>query len=570
MITIGGKVHNVPDVYGTIKVIDQIAGTPPEFNGLLIVGDALTGVPYNAGTGDEVFIPFSSVAQARKFYGDCELVDAFAQAKKGGAGVCFLTTANTMTQTMFYVLDTDTTPILKITSNGYGMASSHIIFALTNVSLTHLLTISITPPKNICKVLSRDGIKYFLSSVEGFQVGDTIYNGVGDDAFGITIGAINVDEKSVTPTVYNLDFGTIGIVYMPDSSSIKTKTFTTTDLTCIQQVVDFINSTGILTAEVHTGEEVGNIQNANAVSTFIGALAGETDGQVGNTVVATTTASGGWDTFVSLLPQKMEEFRNVKRSRIRIVNVVSPNASVHGYFKTGALTLRGLQNSIQVVTGVGKTGGVLDELLATSDSAHPIKRTLALNSDDVILASVGLDGLPAYLTLAPQFAGMMNAMSVRRNFTADTIDATSVNKFFGEYNKELDTSVWLKAGCLIAGTSSDAFFIIQAINTYLRQDKSWNENDNKTYLIQQRQIADFVFESLRKELKPLVGNESATETSVSLKMSKLTATLKAEGYLKPDSNYSVSTVNGSIIATPNYKLIDSVDFIGFVEQIILS
>jgi hypothetical protein len=583
MIVINGQVHNVPDVYGSTKVIDQATGTAPAFNGLLIVGNAKQGIPYSAATGDQVFIPFSSVNAAKKIFGNCELTQAFAWAKRGGSQVAYLSTPALLTQTKTVIKDaTSPTPLVcfDLTSNLYGAVGNDHQLAITADGTAHTLSFTITPSK-ASKFLSASvtaAKQIPLIETEGLHVGDTVIftdNSTSPTYTSATLVSIDTVNNRVTvDTAITVDATKQARMFLQDVLGAVTKKFTAvnTDPTILDQIVGWFNSTGILTASAKDSSGAFYAGSpatiATMSATYLGAHTLKT--ATGSSTDATTTSGGDWDNFITALPQKMEEFRNVRKSRIRIVNAVTPDAGVHTMLKTGAAQMRANLNSIKVITGCGVTSGVLDELQDVSASTHPWKRALALDTDDITLASISLEGIPAYLSLAPQYAGMMSSNTVHRNLTMDPVDAVSVSKFFGGSNKETETTFWLKSGCLIVSTTQDGFVITQAINTYLKQDKSWNADDNKTYLDQQRQIADYVDERVRTALKSAPGNENTTETSVTNLASNEITLLKGEGYLKDASGItSVFTINGAIKVKPKYFLIDSIDFIGVENEIVI-
>ncbi len=571
MLSLNGKTYNVPGVYGTIEVILLGSTTLPAFNNLLQVGNARQGIPYSAGKGNEVFKGFTSVSEAKKVFGTCDITKAFEQAQLGGAGTGFLTTVAPLTQAKAPIKDAQATPqtIFELASVLYGSIGNdhYLVFDKE----TNNLTVTITPVKR-CKHIVTDiasATKIIaLEDVEGLQLGEDIvvtHNGTTGTYIAGKIQYIDAVTNKITidTEISALTKANYGRVFTQDIYKKFTKTFDLTDVNVLDKIISWINATGVFTAT--RGANTGDITQIADQSNYVSAFTGATKG---TSPVATTTSGGDYDTFADSLAQKLEEFTNGTGLRMRLINVIDPTASVHLKFKAIAQVLRGLKYSVQIITGVGITGGTLDENLATSEDNFPFTRTKAINTDDVILACMGLDDKPAYLTLAPQVAGIMSSASVKRNLTGDTISATKVNKFFGEFNAETETSIWLTNGCLIVGTNKDGFAIVQGINTYQKQDTIWNEEDDKTYLIQQRQLADYVFETYRNEMQSGVGADSFDELTARSKGIKALDNLLNAGFITERKIANVVITGNSITTYPSVKLLQGKDFIGFNLSII--
>ena len=564
-ITINGVTKQVPDVYGSVKILNSGASAIPNFNGLLIVGSARQGMPYTAGTGYQTILPFTNVADALAYYGESDLVSAMAEAKKGGAGVVNLLNTAPITKSSFTFMDTAGTPkaLFDIIPVSYGAPSADTVITCTNTG--GVITITIVPVKNVHFIttdLDATGAKTIaLDGVSGLAVGDAIktvdnasasYQSVNITDIDTINNKIIVDTTVVTRTQANY-----ARILKLDTDNKRTRTWNTTDTGLLNSIMNWFTATSLFTV-TRGSTYVGDITLINGTyNNALGLLASATKG---TSPVATETVGGDFVLCASTLPRMFEEYTSFTKNRIRIVNVISSDLSyVHGAFLALASTQRQNQYSIQVVAGCA----LGDVNLAKSAPAYPIMRAKSLNSDDFILAGTGYDGMPPYKSLAPQFAGMLSANAVKRNLTADSVVATSVEYFFGDFNKETETTPMLASGVLIIQTDKSGYSIAQAVNTYQKHDAIWNISDKKTYLIQQRQIVDYVYETYRLGMNASVGTEGLTPITASSMGLDILDGLMVEGVITDRKIAYAKQVGNAIITAPSVTPLNAVDFIGF-------
>ncbi|HEX2868735.1 MAG TPA: hypothetical protein VHO03_16965 [Ignavibacteriales bacterium] len=564
MITVNGKTYSVPDVYFTTEVINLGANTIPAFNGLLHIGSARKGIPYTAGKGYEVIKAFSDVPSVKKFYGAGELSEAFEQAKAGGAGTDYFLNAAKLTRGVATIMDNAGTPAscFDITPKEYGAHGNDISFKIATVSTT--LTITVIPPK-ATKFLSANASttnkEISLDEVEGLFVGQTgfLVSNTVTTPQAVTITAVDAVNKKITVDVNPTSaFATADYArfFSEDTDNEQVLTFDTASAT-VKDIIAGINAGSILTAD---RKDYTGVVPTTMAKAYLQAITGATKG---TSPAATEIAGGDYDLLGGMLPQLFEEFTNFTKARIRLVNLLTPTSSVHMIFKTVALTLRGIKYPIQVITGCAK--GDLDKELTDAD--YPIQRLKALNSSDVILCVMGLDDKAAYISLAPQLAGLMAANSVKHNLTWDTISATKVEKFYGESNRESALQPLINAGAIVVRTGDDGFFIAQGLNSYQKHDKEWNTEDKTSYLIMQVGIVDFVNEGINKGMK--VGSDDSTVNS---EMENLLGILKSfsdQGFI---TNYGVSRserIGNAIYLDPQYAPVNSTDFVGGTVKVII-
>lgn len=569
MLTIAGKTYTVPGVYGTVEVITLGSVALPAFNNILIIGKAKKGIPYNATgkKGYEVIKPFVSLTDARDYYGGSELVTALDYAKRGGAGVVYEINVCPLTPASATIKDNAGLPAntFDVTPREifYGAAGNDI--SVTMATASSKLTLTIIPPK-LTKFLSTNASTTSkivgLENLEGLQIGQSVYVADNSASAPQSTSITEIDYVNSTVTLNDLPTAAYATsayarIYQENTDKQEVKTFEST--ATITDVIAWINSGQILTAD---RKNYAGVVPTTLTKTCLQNIASATKGTSPD---ATETTGGDYDLLAGSLPQLLEEFTNYTKVRMRLLNVVTPTATVHAVFKTLAQTLRTNQSSVQVVAGVAN--GDIDK--AESDASHPIPRAKALNSADVILAGMGIDDQAAYITSAPLYAGMISGNSVKRNLTADAVNALSVEKFFGESNKETDTAKYLANGVLIFGTGKNGYYVVQGINTYQNQDTIWNEQDKVSYLTQQMQIVDYVYEGYKNQMNAGVGADGFDETAATTKGLSILAEYAAGGFITDYKIMRAYREGNAIITEPQITPLEATDFVGFVMKVLI-
>jgi len=575
-MTLEGKTFTVPGVYGTTEVVNLGSTAVPIFNTLLIVAGAKKGVPYNATgkKGYQVILPYASLNTVKEYYGVSDISRAFEYAKKGGAGAVYCINAASLTNALATILDNSGAPAASFDvyprDNFYGAAGNDI--SLTMSTDTSLLTLTVIPPK-LTKFLTANASTsspfISLGDVEGLAAGMAVKvysNAITSAPDSVTIVSIdtvnNLVELSINPTAA---FATSAYarLFVEDTDKQATKTFSAT--ATVPDVINWINGGNILTADrkTYTG-----IKPTTLAKVYLQNITSATKG---TSPAATETGGGDFDLLAGLAPQLFEEMTNYTKQRVRLINVVSSSAAVQAVYKTLAVTERAAGKSLQLILGCARG----DILLAADNVAHPKNRAKVLNSDDCILAGMGIDGKAAYLSFAPFTAGLMSANSVKRNLTNDAVDAQSVEKTFGEFNKETVTAGYLANGVLLIGTGKNGYYIIQGINTYQNQATIWNTDDKKSYLIQQRQIVDFVYEGYKNEMEQGVGADGYGPSVASVQGGRILKKFKDDGFLE-DSDagpawkiMAAYREGNAVITEPQINPVDSTDFVGFKLKILV-
>lgn len=569
-LSINGKTYTVPGVYGTVEVINLGSVTLPAFNNILVIGKAKKGIPYNATgkKGYEVIKAFTSLTAAREYYGGSELVTAIDYAKRGGAGVVYALNVCPLTNASATIQDNVGIPVntfdIVPREDYFGAAGNDI--SITIATASSKPTITIIPPKLTKFLASNASISskvITLENIEGLQIGQTILITDATASAPQSTSIIEIDTVNLTVTLNDLPTAAYAAsgyarIYQENTDKQEVKTFEST--VTITEIIAWINSGQILTADrknytgiVPTTLAKKNIQNITSATK-------------GTSPTATETSGGDFDLLAGKMPVTIEEFQNYTSVRLRISAVITSNATVHAVYKTLAITLRTNQNSIQTVVGAAKG----DILLAESEAGHPIPRAKALNSADVIFAGMGIDSKAAYLTSAPLYAGMMSTSSVKRNFTNDSVNAMTVEKFFGESNKETDTKKYLAAGVLVFGSGKNGYYVIRGVNTYQNQDTIWNEQDKVSYLTQQMQIVDYVYEGYKQQMNEGVGADDFDETAARVKGLAVLQKYLDDKFITDRKMLKVYREGNAIVTEPQIAPIEATDFIGFKLKVLIT
>jgi hypothetical protein len=566
MITIDGRTYSVPDVYGAVEVINLGSVALPSFNTLLTVGSARKGIPYSASTGDQVIKAFTNSVDAINYYGKSPLTDGLQANKDGGAGVVYTLNVAPLTKGSAIIKDNATTPAntMKLVPKQYGAGENDISITIATVSNT--TTVTIVPAK-LTKFLKANAAtsnkNISLEEVSGLQVGQTVLintNAVASPQ-STTITAIdpvnNIVSLADAPAAAyaTSDYARI---FQEDLDNQEVFTFDATNV--IDDVIAKI-TTGqnfIATRETYTG-----VVPTTLTKTYFQNISGATKG---TSPIATETVGGDFDLAAAALPKLIEEFMGVTKSRIRIVNVISSTASVHAAYLSLAKTMRANQLPIQVVVGCA----LGDIALATSDAGNPIKRAKSLNNQDVILVGMGRDDKAAYISLAPYFAGMMSASSVKKNLTWDAVSAIKVEKMFGLFNRETETANYVKAGVVVIGTSKNGFYVVQAVNTYQNNATVWNQADAMTYLIQQRQIVDYVYAGYKDQMESGVGADGYGITEASVGGQSILQKYLNGGFITYAAIKKAYREGNAIITEPEITPLDATDFVGFILRVVVN
>ena len=401
----------------------------------------------------------------------------------------------------------------------------------------------------------------YLDSVKGLSVGQTLYFSTNAATpTQVTISNIEGLKVTLTTTVTGTQANFARLFQAGDVVSSLVYDITALGAVADSTVMSWINGTGLFVATKeagYTGYMSDFISGAVDISSYLAQIASAVKGTY---VIATYTTLGA-NITASGLPQLFEEFTNLTGGRIRLLLLLSSDATAHSALNTVLKTLRGLQYSCLAISGCA-----LGDIALTSGT-DPITRAKALNSGDFILAGMGYEGLPACMSLAPYVAGILSANSVKRNLTGDVISVGSVEKTFGNYNAESEHAPFVNAGVLTITTKRSGYVVTEGLTTYTNHNNIWNEADDTSYLIQQRQLADYVYEGYKQEMEDGVGADEFTADTATKKGLRILKKFFDGGFI---TEYRISNAyeeGNATITEPEVVLAQGKDFVGFILRI---
>ena len=249
---------------------------------------------------------------------------------------------------------------------------------------------------------------------------------------------------------------------------------------------------------------------------------------------------------------------------MRVIGLTTTDADNHGAFADLAVAQRALNMPIAVVAGC-ELGDIAK---SSSDSDYPVKRAFALNSQDFQLAGFGFDGLSAGLSYAGELFGIRLANNVNHNQTWDDIVASTVEKSYAQDDADYQTMI--TAGVVsILGTKT-GFKISQGVSTYQDQSTTFNPDTKSTYLIQNRDVADFDLRAMIELLETVNGTDGITKESLSNLVVKTSELLVSAAII---TSYTITSItkSGNAWTVKRTASIDSpTDFIGLENTLLVN
>lgn len=134
--------YKIPGVYSSIKVVNQVAATPPAFNVALIIGDGDKGRPYDE-TGETPIRLYSQQNEVNDYYGaDSDIAQAFEYFKKHGGYAAYCLNASDATKGTGNLQDSSPADVIELTAANWGSYSGDIGLTVENDTTTVVITIT--------------------------------------------------------------------------------------------------------------------------------------------------------------------------------------------------------------------------------------------------------------------------------------------------------------------------------------------------------------------------------------------------------------------------------------------
>ena len=556
-LNLDGKSYFVPGAFAVTKILQLGGQALPVFNVGVIIGKQMQGTPYTVGSGtptqtaDQFIQVYSDVNALIADFGDegdCEITTFFKQAKAQGAGTVFVIGGAPLTGvTGAAVPNATPATAFTVASRGFGAQQNDI--QLTIAASVH----TIIPPKNVTFLTADSGTGSTISvkNVKPYHVGDTVY--LVDNAYAAPV-ACTIDGIDTLNSALTLHSAISASALVANYARIFQKDADNQEvsaaLTTVSAVQNFYANSANLSATMAGGI---TLMPVTLSATFIGDL--------GSAVKATSPAMTGtdWQNIANNFPRWNEEFATVNKFYMRVIGLVTSDAGNQASFAALAVTMRTNGKPVQIVTGAA---------LSVADGSVPAL-TLALNTDDVQFAARGLDGLPAYKSLAGQLFGIRLANSVAHNQTNDDIVCSTVEKAYSVLDPVLATMC--NAGAVVPVMTKTGYKVSQGLTTYQDHSSTFNPTSRKTYLVMCRDLADFSLRATLEVLDAQVGADGVTAPVLSAVVRQVLETLKSGyGYILDYKINRIYKQGNAFVVDRSVSIDTPTDFIGLIDTIIVS
>ena len=453
---------------------------------------------------------------------------------------------------------------LHITAVGTGVnaltyASKDYGAFVNDISLTIATSIhTIIPSKNSTLLTAHSGTGKTITvgNAAPFKVGDTVL--ITD----------NVYAAPVSKIIESIDYDTNSITF---TVAVAASALTTNYARIFQEDTDneevsVALTTPALVEAFYAASKYLSVAVSAGITTMPTTLSKAYIQNLTSATKATSPAAstGDWQACADDFARWNYEFALVNTVYMRVIGLTTTDADNHGAFADLAVAQRALNKPIAVVAGC-ELG---DVALATSNADYPVKRAFALNSQDFQLAGQGLDGYSAGLSYAGELFGIRLANSVNHNQTWDDIVASTVEKFYSQDDADYQTMI--TAGVVsILGTKT-GFKISQGVSTYQDQSTTFNPDTKSTYLIQNRDVADFDLRAMIELLETVNGTDGITKESLSNLVVKTSELLVSAAII---TSYTITSItkSGNAWTVKRQASVDSpTDFIGLENTLLVN
>lgn len=531
-VSVGSSTYLIPGVYAITKVVNEAGSSLPAFNVGVMIGKQTKGIPYSAAVNDpndfkggDIMQPFSNTADLEKAQGaeaeGCELSTAMQYAKAVGAGTVFSMGVRPYTNLQSAAVPDKDVPanIMTFDSVDFG---AHVndtqikvaanIHTVTPPAFTTFLTADAAAVDTVLKV----------QNAQNYSAGDSVF--VTDNSTPPIAGTVDsVDTVGKTITLKAalgsaLTQAKYARLFKVDMTKIVVSAalVTTVDI----QAFYASNPGGLILKSV-----TGPITTVDA--TYLGSVT--------QTPAASPEATGAdWTAIANNFSQWYQEFALKNGVYLRYILVVSADASVHATFVSLVNGMKAQNRPLVVVSGCA----LGDKDLQASSANFPLNRSFATNSDRFEMASFGLDGKDPYKTYASEIFGTHLATQVNHNLTRDPIVAQSVEKAFDKFDPVY--SQYTAGGLMSIEITKNGYIMSQGINTFHNQSVVFDPQTQETYLMRNRNLADFDLMATMEVLDQFPGSDEVDETTVAAAL-KISGDIMRDQY-KYISDYVINSI----------------------------
>lgn len=556
--TSDGVIHSIPGTYATTVIQNAGSRSVPEFNVGIIIGSGVKGLPFSATSklGSDLFKAFDDPLSFQREYGTelespMSMFHVYAK-KMAGMGRVYALNANPVTQmTGGLVTNQNVSPVadaLTISTKGYGAGYNDT--SLTIAASVH----TVIPAKNTTFLTTNSGTAKTISvnDARPFNVGDTIY--LVDNTTAAVSKVVEAVDIVSTPNTITV---TVAI-----SSEITTALYARVFQpdTSVQEVSAALTTPALVTAFYSTSKYLSCVIKTALTempTTLAVAYVHKLPSATAAVSPAATTAN--YTTIANAFQQWNEEFAVANGYYIRVIGLVTSDATNHTTFRD-LTTASGTNNRyLQVVTGCAL--GDWDN----TDATLPATRAAVLNSDNVQLIGYGLDGLAPFKSLAGEMFGIRLGNPLTHNQTRDVVVASTVEKAYLETSSALATIT--AAGVIGLVMDKTGYLVNQGLTTYQDHSYTFNPSTGKTYLVMLRDLADYDTRGIIETLKLFAGGDKVTAQVVTSAAMSFSQGRVNEGAIASFEMVSVTKSGNAWVVERKVAIDNPTDFIAITNII---
>ncbi len=494
-VNVGGVTKLPTGVYDTFDVSGNVAANIPNFNVPVVIGKQYSGIPFDAVGANPFQYGANPDDTADAFGRGSDIAIGYNEAYRHNATACYFLGLNPATQTVFGV-NAGVTELLSLTSKRYGSVSGDDQITVSTAS--GKTTIAIKSPIEVfyLKDDTVAGAKQFnLRAAPTFNQGDVLIFRADGLAADFTAKVLSIIAHTITGLVNGVqttvtdyytvltdtaflagfDVAHVARCWADKSQNYYSETFTASTMA---QLASFVNGQSVLWTATAVAEGTPDAIATIRASQITGATIGLTT--VGNAVSDASRHLA----LIAALPQLLSNLSAQLGRDARLFLVLSGDHSVHQAYRGYADTRKSLMKPINIVSG---TDYLPVSPLTPTDMTNPALAAADLNDDEFVLAVGGGDGLPAYLSFAAAAFGMRTSLLLASNLTDRRLNYSIPEYVWSKETGEMDTV--LQAGCLVYDT--EGYLHIEKGQNTLQNQVFWDKTHDQSYLIMQRDLADF-------------------------------------------------------------------------------
>ena len=441
---------------------------------------------------------------------------------------------------------------LSIDSDDFGAFVNDI--SLTIASSIH----TIIPPKNSTLLTADSGTGKTISvgDVSQYQPGGTVHLNANNYSAPqvLVIDTIDTSNNTITfltSITLSATVANYARIFQEDTDNEEVSG----TLDTVQKVVAFYATSKYLSVTISNGITT---MPTTLSKTYIQNLSGATK------ATSPATQTGDWQNVADNFNRWNNEFAIVNKIYLRVIGLTTSDAENHGAFADMAIAQRAINKPVAICAGC-ELG---DYNLALSDADHPIKRAFALNNENVQLAGFGLDGYSAALSYAGELFGIRLSNNVNHNQTWDILDAATVEKAFDQ--NDADYQPYITAGVVAILGTPTGFKVSQGVNTIQDQSTTFNPDTEKTYLIANRDVADFDLRTMIELLETANGADGITQEFLSGLIKQQSDLLVAAGIILSYVITRITKTGNAWTAKRQASISSPTDFIGLENTLLVN